>query len=293
MPSTRDSATPSVPERSNGIQVPDPRKAPRTVDLVGRDVAEHLRDVQDAFVEDGHVVCHRRRVAARLNLLAGDELVHVVEPLVVAAVGHDRSIRCQVDVGGFVLEATKCAVLERDRLRIPGIDLHDVAEPVDLVRRLGGVEPRVEGLPLALAGLELDAVSLPAVGLDRRRRLGAFGRSEVGVEVLLSGQHGAPRRDPAGAVVERSRHGATGRISGGLDEFATRGRPGEGERRIAGDATVVAAHHRFESLRGAFHFDDRQPVRGKCGLVLVAGGLLLVVAGEHEPLGGVFVVDDK
>jgi hypothetical protein len=85
-------------------------------------------------------VRHRGGIRTRLHLLARDELVHVVEAFVVAGVDHDGAVVGDVDVGALVLEPSKGGVLDRRRVRIPRIELDDVAEPVRFVRRLGEVE---------------------------------------------------------------------------------------------------------------------------------------------------------
>ena len=124
---------------------------------------------------------HRRRIPTGLHLLAGDELVHVVEAFVVAGVGDDGAVVGDVDVGALVLEPAQRGVLDRRRVGIPRVDLDDVAEPVDLVGRLGDVEARVEGLPLELARLQRDAVAVEPVRVHRVGR----GRALGGAEVLL------------------------------------------------------------------------------------------------------------
>ncbi len=45
---------------------------------------------------------------------------------------------------GFVLETSERCVLDRSRRRIPGIDLDDVSESVDLVGFCDQIEPLVE-----------------------------------------------------------------------------------------------------------------------------------------------------
>ena len=283
-------------QRNPGARTGEPsrrREPARAVDLIGGDVAGQLRDVQRPLVEDRHVGRHRRRVAARGNLPAGDEFVEVVKTLVVAAVGHHGAVPGDPDVGGFVFEAPQRGVLNRGGVGIPGVQFGHPAEPVDLVGRLGRVEPRVEGFPSAFTRLEFDAVALPPVGVGRCRRLGAVRRAEVVVEVLLGGKHGSPGGHTTGAVVERTDDGSAGGVRRSPDEDAAGGRPGEGEWAVGGDAPVVRAHDRPEALSGAFHLDDRNTLRRNRCLELVAGGILLVVAGVHEPLGGVLVIDDE
>ena len=231
------------------------------------------------------------RIPTGLHLLAGDELVHVVEALVVAGVDDDGAVVGDVDVGALVLEPAQRGVLDRRRVGIPRVELDDVAEPVDLVGRLGDVEARVEGLPLQLGRLQRDAVAVEPVGVHRVGRRRALGGAEVLVEVLLARKHRAPRGHPAGAVGEGARDGAAGRVGGGLDEVGAGAGTGQRERGVGGDAAVVAAHHRPQSTLGrALDLHDGHAERGDLDVELLAGGCVGVVAGEHELRGDVLVV---
>src|SRR4051812_44553986 len=100
------------------------------------------------------------------------------------------------------------AVCDRLRLGVVRVHLDDPAEAVDLVGLPGHVEAGVEPLPLALGRLLADAVTLRPPGDGRVADGGRIG--EVLVEVLLSGQERAPRRDAARAVVERAQHAGAG-----------------------------------------------------------------------------------
>src|SRR5690606_31364568 len=106
---------------------------PGAVDLRGGGVAGERRHVEGALVEDPHVLGPRGRRGAGRDPAAGDELVEVVEALVVAGIGDDRAVPGYVDAGALVLEPAHRGVLDRGRVRIPGIHLDDVAEAVDLV----------------------------------------------------------------------------------------------------------------------------------------------------------------
>ena len=203
------------------------------------------------------------RLATGLHLLARDELVHVVEAFVVAAVGDDGAVVGDVDVGGLVLEPAHRGVLDRGRVGIPRVELDDVAEPVGLVGRLGGVEAGVEGLPQQFGRLQRDSVAVEPVGVHRVGLGRALGGAEVLVEVLLAGQHRAPRRHAARAVGEGARHRAPGRVGGGLDEIGACAGTGERERGVGGDAAVVATHHRLAGLRPACARPRRRTCRAR------------------------------
>ena len=283
--------------RSGAGEGPARRQFTGAVDLAGWDVTGQLGHIQRALVEDRHVVRHRRCIAhvrsGVLHLLRRHELVHVIEALVVAGVGDHGAVVGDVDVGAFVLEATHRGVLDRCGVRIPRVEFDDVTEPVGLVGCCDQVEARVEGLPLQLSGLQRDAVTVQAVGLHRRRGWGALGGTEVVLEVLFPGQHRAPRRHTAGAVGECACNGAALGIGGGLDELAADGGPGQCHRRVGGDAAVVAAHHRLETVGGALDLDDAHADRRDLDIELLAGGRVGVVTGEHELRCHVFEVGDQ
>src|SRR5699024_8764634 len=163
----------------------------RAVDLTGGGVAGERGHVEGALVEDAHVLGAGRGAAAGGHSAARDELVEVVEALVVAGVDDDGAVVGDVDGAALVLEAAERRVLDRCRVGVPGIHLDDVAEAVDLVGLGGEVEAAVELLPPPVGRVGRDPV---AVQLLEARRVGDLPRgAEVLVEVLLAGEHGAPR----------------------------------------------------------------------------------------------------
>ncbi len=231
------------------------------------------------------------RGIAGSDLVGRDELVHVVETLVVAGVHHHGAVVGDVDGGALVFEPAECGVFHRHRRRVPGVDLDDVAEAVHLVGGGPQIEARVERLPSVFRGFGQHAVAL---GLVRVGERGAFGRTEVGVEVLLTGKDGPPGCYTAGTVGEGAQHGPAGGVGDGLDGVGAGGRAVQDERGVGGDAAVVAAQHGSQSaLRAAFHLDDREPQRGDLHVELLAGRGVGVVAGEHELWAVVFVVDHE
>ncbi len=225
-PDTRDSACPYGPERSSGSHVPVPLKDPLAGSLPEPSISAggmSLASFATYSVPSSSSVMLCASAAGspcshRLHLLARDELVHVVEAFVVAAVGHDGVVVGDVDVGGLMPEPAHRGVLDRGRVGIPRVEFDDVAEPIGLIGCLADVEARVEGLPHQGGRLQRNAVAVVAVGVDRVGLRGALDGTEVLLEVLLAGKHCAPRGDATRAVGEGARDRAAGRVGGGLDE---------------------------------------------------------------------------
>ena len=116
--------------------------------------------------------------------------------------------------------------------------------------------------------------------------------AEVLVEVLLGGKHRAPGRLAAGAVVERAAHGGSGGVLARHQPGVASRRPGDGHRGLAGEATVIlrAARVAPGAVGGAHDLYHREAVSSNADIHLVAGGVLRVVAREHQLLVGVLVV---
>src|SRR5699024_840933 len=186
----------------------------------------------------------------------------------------DGAVVGDVDGAALVLEAAERRVLDRCRVGVPGIHLDDVAEAVDLVGLGGEVEAAVDLLPPPVGRVGRDPV---AVQLLEARRVGDLPRgAEVLVEVLLAGEHGAPRGVAARAVVERAQDTRAGGVGGRAGE-ATDGGAAQFERGQCGDPAVVGSHHRVEpAVRGAAgQLDHGQTVRSPGDLDLLAGRVLL------------------
>jgi len=180
-------------------------------------------------------------------------------------------------------------VLDGGGGRVVGVDLHEVAEAVELVGLAAQVEAGVEALPLAvglaLGGAEAgDGGAGPLVG-------DGVGVAEVDVEVLLAGQHGAPRGQAPGAVVEGARHAGAGWVGGGLDVVGAGAWADEAELGGAGD-TAVERPELAGKLTGALgrgDLEDGVAVVGDADADLLLGGVVGVVVREHLRLGGVLV----
>ena len=123
-------------------------------------------------------------------------------------------------------------MLERHRLRILGVDLHDVAEPVGLVPVVGTarVEPGLVLFPTHGGGL----VRQPVAAL----LLGGTRGPEEAVEVLLAREDGSPGRGAAGAVAEGAADPAALGVLLGADQVGAGERTGQLEAGIHGDAPV-------------------------------------------------------
>lgn len=184
-------------------------------------------------------------------------------------------------------------MLDRHGRRVPRVHLDDPPEPVDLVGGGDDVETRVEALPQAFRRAALEAVACQSLGGDGVGDV--LGVGEVLVEVLLAGEHRAPRGETAGAVVQGAEHAGAGRVGGGLDQVAARGGTGENELGQTGDTPVVRAEFGCETTGSGLTLDlhDGQPVIGPSDAHLLLGGVVGIVAGEHEGLGRVLVVDHQ
>ena len=225
-------------------------------------------------------------LVALLVLLGGDELVDVLELLIVTGVRHHGAVVAHAHVGALVLEAAHCGVLERGGVRVLGVDLHHPAEAVGLVLvpRDAGVEALLYLGPAAGGHGGGEAVAL---------LLGGAGGDEVLVDVLLAGEHGAPRGHAARAVVLGAQHALARGVVLRLEQVrAGRGavhheRGGQGDAPVAGTAAHVGPG--LPHL-GAGDLHDRHAVGLDGGLHHVGQVGLLVARGEHGVLVGVLVV---
>ncbi len=189
--------------------------------------------------------------------------------------------------------AAEGGALDRGGGGVGRVDLHDPAEAVGLVGVLLQVETLVDAVPATAAeGGGEGVAGQPGLRLGG----GLGGVDEVLVEVLLGGQHGAPRGRAAGAVVQHALDDAAARVGGGLQVAGARGRAGEPHRGVDRDAAVVAARAGGDELPAAGvaaapDLDDRTAVGGLGDLDLVGGGVVAVgVAAEHQLFVGVLVV---
>ncbi len=108
-------------------------------------------------------------------------------------------------------EAAESGVLHRHGARVEGIDFHDPAETVRLVRLLVDIETVLK-LPPSLpeAGNAIARITLGLVAAESLRpgsTRHAMVRPEVAVEILLRSEVGAPGRFSAGTIVERAENG--------------------------------------------------------------------------------------
>ena len=257
------------------------------VNLVLWGVALYLGHVQGAVVQDGEVVLD----VAFFVLLGGDELVDVLEAGVIAGVAHHGAIGGDVDVAGLVLEATQRGVLDRGGLRVQRVDFYDPAKAVRLVRLLGDVEALIKALPLALGLAVFHAEALQ--GLLRLLVI-QVGVSEVLVKVLFAREHGIPRSDAAGAVIQGALDLLAGLIGGGLDVIGAGSWAHQSELGRGGNAAVKRAKLalEFTGIAHLGHLHDGVAVASPANLGLLLGRVIRIVVGEHLRLGGVLVGAD-
>ena len=189
------------------------------------------------FVEPGRVerAFVERRLAFgqhRLVVLARHELVDVVESLIVTHVGHGTTTAPDGERASLVLGPPERRALDRRSVGIPGVVFDDPAESIGLVDVVGTgqIEARVELVP----GVAESGVGQSVAGLLRGRRPSAR-VAEVAVEVLLTGQVGAPWGVPIGTVVQRARRCVAGWV---LEQRRVGRRPRERNRRVDRDPAV-------------------------------------------------------
>ncbi len=243
-------------------------------------VRVEARHVEGAVVQQVAV----GRAVRRIPGPGGDELVEVLEDLVVAHVERDTAVAADRGRRALLLLAAHRGALDRPRVRIVRIDLHDPAEVVGLVGVLRDVEARIDIAPLRQVRARRDAVAR----LVRRRLLATL---EVGVEVLLAAEVGAPGRPARGAVGERADALAARRVLRGAHQRVARGRAADAHRRVAVDAARVLRRRDHPPVVAAQldldHAHPQRVLRLACLLARPVGG----VVGEQRAVVGVLVVD--
>ena len=242
--------------------------------------ASNLATGERAVIEQAHVCLPVFRVHA----VAADETVEIVEPLVVAGIDHDAAVRIDDRLRTFMLEPAEGGAFHRQGRRIKRVDLDDPAEPVRFIRFLVDVPAPVDGAPSIAPARQTVAL---VISLFRM----AFQRpDEVIVEVLLRHQIGAPRGNPAGAVVDGAEHLSAGRVGGCFQPGMTGGGAGKPHRRGRGDAACVCAAwiDRPTSVRPAGDFDDRSAMRRH--LDFETSGVVVEPARKHDAAAGEFVI---
>ena len=257
--------------------------------------------MERALVEKVHV----GGAIVRVVTAGGHELVDIVEALVVAEIEDDAPVRGHDGFGALMFEAAERGALLGDGIGVHHIDLDHPAEAVRLVGLLGEIEAIVELAPLI--GAFGNAHALVVGGF-----LVALGElaGEVAVDVFLGHDVGAPGRDAAGAIVDRSEDLVAARVCGGLKPGAAGGRARQLHLGARRDAPVqrALAHH----LPLAVHLADFDHGAAMSGHLDVDARLVGVLddengefllrvllvrlfadaddAGEHEMFVRIFVV---
>ncbi len=220
------------------------------------------RDVQRALVEQRTI----RVGTPRVEALAGDVLVEVLEALVVAHVDDDPPVAGERAGRSLVAEAAERRALAAWCTRIARVELDDPAEAQSLVRLAAHVEARLDVLPAVVAGLQQREAPMRR----GRARIGAAGvqpaaiAAEVVVDVLLGREVGTPRRLAAGAVAKGAEHAPAVGIRRGAQQCVAGRGPFDLQWRRAGHASRVrrTALNPPLAAREA-QLDDRDAVRGE------------------------------
>src|SRR4051812_39391371 len=127
-----------------------------------------------------------------------------------------------------MLDAPKRRALDGDGVRVEGIDLHDPAEAVRLVRVFCGVEALVVLLPARISTLRRDGVAL-LIGRDRAAI------HEVDMPVLFASKVRPPRRPAVRATGVGAAYDRAARIVRGAHQGMTGRRPADSAGRACGD----------------------------------------------------------
>ena len=167
-----------------------------------------------------------------------------------------------------MLETAERGPLDRRARRIPRVDLDDPAEAVGLVAVGGEVEALVGDVPAVTETRGGESVAR----FMRRRGQGRAG-AKIAVEVLLTGEIGAPRGVAVGTVVQGAEDFHAARIGGSPHQRMARGRTGDAARRVAGDPPVEAgrAPHFPAAVARRLHVNDVDAVAGLLRAHHVAG----------------------
>ena len=248
---------------------------------------------------------HRKRArlqqvgtVAALDIAAfRDEAVDELAALIVAHVNDDMPVRGNDDLGVLMLEAAERGALFRRRVRVERVDLDDIARAVRLVRVLRDVEALVRHGPGVAPVLQADAVALHRV---RHGKVGVGG-GEIAVEVLLTGEIGAPGRPAVAAIVPGAERRGPGGVGRRLQQVEAAHGAGDLHRRVRGDAPIEGRiEHRAPGAFLHLDLEDADAVPGLAlahvvGILRQAGVAVavndrpvhkLVVDGEHGPAVG-------
>ncbi len=231
--------------------------------------------------------------------LGAHELVHVIEALVIAQVAHRAAVTGERRLSPLVLGSAQCSALAWSEFPVEGIEFDHPAEAKALVGLLGEVEAVLGALPSPIPefGQSLpEAVALVGGPLGR---VGHIPRvHEVLVEVLLSGEVGAPGSVSAGAVVQTAQHPPPGGILLRLQPPVAGRGAGQLHRCRGGDAAIPVRlpHELIAAAPSLAYLDDRHAVRHQLdldALEVIGRGARRVEVGEHQLAVRVLVVDHE
>ena len=118
--------------------------------------------------------------------------------------------------------------------------------------------------------------------------------SEVLVKVLFAGEHGVPRGDATGTVIQSALDLLARLIGRGLYKLGTGSWADQGEFGGGGNAAVEWAELALEltGVANLGYFHDGVTVTSPANLGLLLGRVIRIVVGEHLRLGGVLVGAD-
>src|SRR5699024_291616 len=158
----------------------------------------------------------------RVVAAVGHELPHILAPGVVAGVDGHAPVLAERHHRTLPAETAHGSAFDRRAVRVEGVDFHHPAEAVGLVDMAlvgldvirGGIEARIDRFP-GVVGAALAVADAVALVGRAGGVVGGVAVDEVVVEVLFTGQVGAPGGDAHGAVVQGAQHPGAGWITRG------------------------------------------------------------------------------
>src|SRR4029079_18055345 len=135
----------------------------------------------------------------RIERFARNEAVEILPVIVISHIDDNSPVLVEDDGGPFMLHAAESGALDRNGIRLIGVDLDHPMETVHLVGLLLDIEPIVKAREAIIIGrLISDALHDLLVG-----RLCRIAAEEV-ISRLLASKDRAPRRVAAAAIGERA-----------------------------------------------------------------------------------------
>ena len=214
------------------------------------------------------------------------EFVDVLATFIITQVNHylaviGDSYRCI-----FVFETTQGGAFKWGRGWIHRIDLYYPAMAVRFVWLFVNIKAVVESVPLVLAVI-FDTVAF-LVSILLSTWLG-----KVTIEVLFTGQVGAPGGFTVSTVIKCTQYFPAGSVCRGFHQVMASSRACDRHLGIGGDTTVIAGILQvFPAISGTLDFENRYTV-GCLGFFNIISGHRFTLVGKQQLIVGVLIVYSK